>query len=74
MTSKKLNYSALYLWYERGLEGEINLLINFGFKLSDERWVGAQNMITGHNSRVETAPQALSAFMQARLLSTSQVP
>lgn len=52
MTSKKLNYSALYLWYERGLGRKINLLIKLGFKLSDERYVGAENMITGHNSRV----------------------
>lgn len=51
MTSKKLNYSVLYLWYEKGLERKINLLIKFGFKQSDERWVGAENTVTGHNSR-----------------------
>lgn len=52
MTSKKLNYSALYLWYERGMEKKINLLLKLSFKLSDQSGSGAEDMIMGHNSRV----------------------
>lgn len=52
MTSKKLNYSALYLWYERGVLKKTHLLLKLVFKLSDERGLGAEDTITGHISQV----------------------
>jgi len=53
--SKRPVKSLIILLYIYGMNGvwkKINLLLKLGFKLNDERWFGAEDMITGHNSKV----------------------